>query len=248
MNVILRVEGLRKAFGGLRAVADVDLTIREAELRSIIGPNGAGKTTLFNLLTGYLNCDSGRIFLKGEDITYLSSPERVCLGMARTFQRTNIFSSLSVEQNVLVPILRRQGNSWNFITPSKHLYKNQLQEILQSVGLSEEAERIAGTLSHGHQRCLEVAIALANMPSLLLLDEPTAGMSISECSQMLELVKNINQKLGLTIIVIEHDMNVVFSLSESITVMHLGRIIAEGMPQEIKTNREVQEVYLGEDN
>jgi branched-chain amino acid transport system ATP-binding protein len=246
MGLILKAEGLRKNFGGLKAIDDVDLMVAEGELRSIIGPNGAGKTTLFNLITGYFPCDSGRIFLKDREITSLSAPEIVCFGVARTFQRTNIFSNLSVEENVMIPFLRRHGHSWNAVTPIQRLFKKETRDLLENMGLSEQVGREAGTLSHGHQRCLEMAIALANMPSLLLLDEPTAGMSVSECAQMLELVKNINEQFGLTILIIEHDMNVVFSLSQKITVLHFGKVIAEGTPEEIRNKREVQQVYLGE--
>jgi len=246
MKVILKVEGLLKSFGGLTAVANVDLTVAEGEIRSVIGTNGAGKTTLFNLLTGYWKCDAGRVLLEGKDITSLSAPEIVRRGVARTFQRTNVFANLSVEENVLIPLLRKYGRSRNLVTPSKDLYKKEIQDLLESVALSEQRGRVAGMLSHGHQRCLELAIALANSPRLLLLDEPAAGMSVSECAQMMELVKDINKRLGLTILLTEHDMNVVFSLSEMITVMHLGRVIAEGTIEEIQNNEEVQRVYLGE--
>jgi branched-chain amino acid transport system ATP-binding protein len=246
MNLMLKAEGLLKSFGGLTAVANVDLAVAEGEIRSVIGTNGAGKTTLFNLLTGYWKCDAGKVFLDGRDITSISAPERVCLGVARTFQRTNIFANLSVEENVLIPLLRKHGRSRNVVTPSNRLYKKEIEDLLESVALSEQRGRIAGTLSHGHQRCLELAIALANSPRLLLLDEPAAGMSVSECAQMMDLVKNINQQRNLTILLTEHDMNVVFSLSERITVMHLGRVIAEGTPDEIKNNSQVQQIYLGE--
>ena len=246
MGVILKAEGLSKYFGGLKAVDNVDLVVKEGEFRSIIGPNGAGKSTLFNLLTGFFHCDSGKIFWKGRKITSLSAPEIVCLGIVRTFQRTNIFPNLTVWENVLVPLLRRHGKSWDLITPIKHLFKQELGDIIESTGLSEQTESIASTLSQGHQRCLELAIALANMPTLLLLDEPTSGMSVSESAKMLELVKSINQKHGVTILFTEHDMKVVFSLSQRITVMHFGKIIAEGTPDEIRNIKEVQAVYLGE--
>jgi branched-chain amino acid transport system ATP-binding protein len=246
MHLMLKAEKLLKSFGGLTAVANVDLAVAEGEVRSVIGTNGAGKTSLFNLLTGYWSCDAGKIFLDGKDITSVSAPDRVCLGVARTFQRTNIFGNLTIEENVLIPLLRKHGRSRNVVTPANRLYKKEIEDILESVALSESRGRIAGTLSHGHQRCLELAIALANSPRLLLLDEPAAGMSVSECAQMMELDKDINKRLGLTILLTEHDMNVVFSLSEMITVMHLGRVIAEGTPDEIKNNREVQQIYLGE--
>jgi branched-chain amino acid transport system ATP-binding protein len=246
MGVILKGEGLSKFFGGLKAVDSVDLVVKEGEFRSIIGPNGAGKSTLFNLLTGFFHCDTGKIFWKGREITSFSADEIVGLGIVRTFQRTNIFPNLTVWENVLVPLLRRHGKSWNLITPIKHLFKQEIQDIIESTGLSEQVGCIASTLSQGHQRCLELAIALANMPTLLLLDEPTSGMSVSESAKMLDLVKNINQQRGMTILFTEHDMNVVFSLSQRITVMHFGKIIAEGTPEEIRNNREVQSVYLGE--
>ena len=246
MGVILKAEGLTKSFGGLRAVDNVDLLIEEGEFRSIIGPNGAGKTTLFNLLTGFFHCDSGKIFWKGREITSLSSHEIVCLGIVRTFQRTNIFPNLTVSENVLIPLLRRHGKSWNLVTPIKDLFKEEVGDIVENTGLSEQAGCVANTLSQGHQRCLELAIALANKPDLLLLDEPTAGMSVSESAKMLELAKNINQQRKMTILFTEHDMNVVFSLSQRITVMHFGKIIAEGTPEEIRNKKEVQLVYLGE--
>jgi branched-chain amino acid transport system ATP-binding protein len=246
MEVILKAEGLSKFFGGLKAVDNVDFMVKEGEFRSIIGPNGAGKTTLFNLFTGFFHCDTGKIFWKGKEITSLPAPEIVCLGIVRTFQRTNIFPNLSVWENVSVPLLRRHGKSWDLMTPMKHLFKQEIQEIIESTGLSALSGRMASTLSQGHQRCLELAIALANMPDLLLLAEPTAGMSVSESAKMLDLVKAINQQRGVTILFTEHDMNVVFSLSQKITVMHFGKIIAEGTPEEIRNKREVQLVYLGE--
>jgi branched-chain amino acid transport system ATP-binding protein len=246
MNVILKAEGLRKNFGGLKAVDNVDLTITEGELRGVIGPNGAGKSTLFNLLTGYYSCDSGRIFLKGREITSLSAPEIVCFGMARTFQRTNIFGNLTVKENVLIPLLRNNGSSWNPLTPINRLFKKEIEDLLETMGISDKADHVASTLSQGHQRCLEIAVALANMPDILLLDEPASGMSVSESANMLELVKSINRQRGTTILFTEHDMNVVFSLAQKITVLHFGKVIAEGTPDEIRNTKEVQQVYLGE--
>jgi branched-chain amino acid transport system ATP-binding protein len=246
MEPILKVEGVTKRFGGLVAVSEVSLAVAEGEVRSVIGTNGAGKTTLFNLLTGYSRCDSGKVFLDGKNITPLSAPDIVRRGIARTFQRTNIFANITVEENILIPLLRKHGHSSDAVTPSRRLYRDKIAALLESVALSGLGRRTAGALSHGHQRCLELAIALANDPRVLLLDEPAAGMSVSECSRMMELIKNINRERGLTILLTEHDMNLVFSLSERITVMHLGAVIAEGTTEEIQADEQVQQVYLGE--
>ena len=247
--MILKAEGLTKHFGGLKAVDGVDLEIQEGEVRSIIGPNGAGKTSLFNLLTGYLRCSSGKIFWKGKDITHLSAPDLVRLGIVRTFQRTNIFPNITVRENVLVPLLRMHGRSWN---PDARplglgqLFREEIEVLLGNVGLSGHSETVASTLSHGGQRCLELAIALANGPSVLMLDEPTAGMSVGESATMMNLLTGINEQMGMTILLTEHDMNVVFSVSQEITVLHFGKIIAQGTPEEIRNNGEVQRIYLGE--
>lgn len=224
----------------------VDLNVREGEIRGIIGPNGAGKTSLFNLLTGYLRCSSGRIFWKEKEITHLSTPDLVRLGIARTFQKTNIFPNITVRENALVPLLRMHGQSWNPQRAAHGLFRREIEDLLEGVGLSGHAETVAGTLSHGGQRCLELAIALANGPSLLLLDEPTAGMSVGESATMMNLLTGINEQMGLTILLTEHDMKVVFSVSQRITVLHFGKIIAQGTPEEIRNNVEVQRIYLGE--
>jgi branched-chain amino acid transport system ATP-binding protein len=246
MGIILRTELLSKSFGGLKAIDRVDLFVEEGELRSVIGSNGAGKTTLFNLITGYYPSDSGKIIWRDREITHLPVPEVTCLGIARVFQRTNTFLNLTVWENVMLPFLRVRKQAWNLLTPVSRLNKRDVEELVEEVGLSEQIAHIASTLSHGHQRRLELAIALANMPTLLLLDEPTAGMSISECTEMMNLLMRLNQKRGLTILLTEHDMKVVFSVSQRITVLHFGKIIAEGSPEEIRNNEEVQRVYLGE--
>ncbi len=246
MGIILRTELLSKSFGGLRAIDRVDLSVNEGELRSIIGANGAGKTTLFNLITGYFPSDSGKIIWRDKEITSLPVPEVTCLGIARVFQRTNTFLNLTVWENVMLPFLRVDKQGWNLVTPVSRLNKRGVEELLEEVRLSPQIDHIASTLSHGHQRRLELAIALANRPTLLLLDEPTAGMSVSECTEMMSLLTRLNQKRGLTILLTEHDMKVVFSVSQRITVLHFGRIIAEGSPEEVRNNEEVQKVYLGE--
>ena len=246
MGIILRTEALSKSFGGLKAIDHVDLLVKERELRSIIGSNGAGKTTLFNLITGYFPSDSGKILWRDREITSLPVPEVTCLGIARVFQRSNTFLNLTVWENVMLPLLRVHKQGWNLLTPVSRLNKRDVEALVEEVGLSEQIGHIASTLSHGHQRRLELAIALANRPALLLLDEPTAGMSVGECTEMMSLLMRLNQRRGLTLLLTEHDMKVVFSVSQRITVLHFGRIIAEGSPDEIRNNQEVQRVYLGE--
>lgn len=245
--MILQAQGLTKSFGGLRAVNMVDLQIEKGELSSIIGPNGAGKTTLFNLLTGKLRPDSGSMVFEGYDISGLS-PHEICQkGIGRSFQRVNIFPRLSAFDNVQVAVLSEQKKTRNLLSPVKGLAKEETNEILESVGLGHKKKVLAGLLSHGDQKRLEIGIALANQPKLLLLDEPTAGMSPHETGRTTELIQRLAREQCLTLIFVEHDMSVVFGISEKIRVMHLGRIIAEGRPEEVKTNDEVQRIYLGEE-
>jgi branched-chain amino acid transport system ATP-binding protein len=245
MGALLRTESLSKSFGGLRAVDNVNFSVNEGELRSIIGSNGAGKSTFFNLLSSYFRSDAGRILWRDRDITHLRRVEITCLGIARVFQRTNTFLNLTVWENAMLPLLRVHKQGWQMLTPVSRLNRREVEELVEEVGLLERIDHIASTLSHGDQRRLELAIALANRPALLLLDEPTAGMSVSECTEMMTLLLRLNQKRGLTILLTEHDMKVVFSVSQRITVLHFGRIIAEGSPEEIRNNEEVQTVYLG---
>lgn len=245
--MILEVEGITKAFGGLRAVNMASFQIEEGELSSIIGPNGAGKTTLFNLLTGKLHPDSGRITFDGEEI-YRLPPHEICQkGIGRSFQRVNIFPRLSAFDNVQVAVLSEQKKTRNPASPVKNLAREETNEILESVGLGDKKGVLGGLLSHGDQKRLDIGIALGNKPKLLLLDEPTAGMSPDETGRITELIQKLAQEKGLTLIFVEHDMGVVFGISEKIRVMHLGRIIAEGKPEEVKANDEVQTIYLGEE-
>jgi branched-chain amino acid transport system ATP-binding protein len=245
--MILQAEGLTRSFGGLRAVNRVSLQIEEGELSSIIGPNGAGKTTLFNLLTGKLRPDSGRIVFEGEDITRLS-PHEICRkGIGRSFQRINIFPRLSAFDNVQVAVLSEEKKTRNIVFPVRKMVREKTNEILESVRLGDKKEVLAGLLAHGDQKRLEVGIALANRPKLVLLDEPTAGMSPEETERTTELIQKLTQEQGLTLVFVEHDMSVVFRISEKIRVMHLGKIIAGGKPEEIKANDEVQRIYLGEE-
>ena len=245
--VILKVEHLNKAFGGLQATNDVNYEMQTGELSGIIGPNGAGKSTFFNLLTGYYKVDSGRIFFQGKDITNWP-PHRISrLGIARAFQVSNIYPALTTYENIRQAILAQQKRTLNFFTPASRLAKKETQELLEVAGLSQHADMIAGTLSQGDKKRLELAIALGSKPELLFLDEPTAGMSGEETHETMNLVKRLNQEMDLTILFTEHDMSVVFGYAKRLTVLHQGTIIAEGTPEEVRKNETAQKVYLGEE-
>jgi branched-chain amino acid transport system ATP-binding protein len=244
--MLLRVEHMTKSFDGFIAVQDVNLTVEPGQMACIIGPNGAGKSTLFNLITGHLQPTRGRVFFRDRDITGLA-PHTICQrGMGRSFQRTNIFPRLSVFDNVQVAVLSHAKRTLNFFTPAKKLGQRETYAILEDVGLAEEAQSISGTLSYGFQKQLELGIALASEPEILLLDEPTAGMSPQETSSTIALIEKIARERGLTLLFTEHDMDVVFSIAEKITVLHQGEVLAEGRPHEVRSNPEVQRVYLGE--
>ncbi len=244
---ILKVENLNKAFGGLQATNDVNFEMLTGELSGIIGPNGAGKSTFFNLLTGYYKVDSGRISFQGKDITNWS-PHRISrLGIARAFQVSNIYPALTTYENVRQAILAQQKRTLNLFTPARRLAKKETQELLEVTGLSRHTDMISGTLSQGDKKRLELAIALGSKPELLFLDEPTAGMSGEETHETMDLVKQLNQEMDLTILFTEHDMSVVFGYAKRLTVLHQGSIIAEGSPEEVRKNETAQKVYLGED-
>ena len=242
---MLQVEAVDKSFGDFMAVCQANLSVGNGELVAVIGPNGAGKTTLFNLVTGQLWPDRGKIIFKGEDISGLP-PYQICKrGIARSFQIVNIFPRLTVFGNVQVAVLSQQRRSSDLFPPAQNLATEETNAILKSVGLSAKATNIAGSLSHGDQKILEMAIALGNEPELLILDEPTAGMSPEETAATLGLIKNLAGTQGLTILFCEHDMDVVFSIAQSIMVMHQGRTLIQAKPEEVRENREVQEAYLG---
>lgn len=244
--MILEAEGISKSFGGLKAVSDVHLQVDAGELSSIIGPNGAGKSTFFNLLSGKFRPDAGRILFDGEDITGLP-PHRICRkGISKSFQRQNIFPRLSAFENIQIAVLSEQKRIRNLALPAGNQCRGETQQVLERVGLADKGDRLAGYLSYGDQKRLEIGIALATRPRLLLLDEPTAGMSPDETVTITRLIQKLAREQGLTLLFVEHDMSVVFGISKKIRVMHLGRIIAEGSPDEIQTNTEVQRVYLGE--
>jgi branched-chain amino acid transport system ATP-binding protein len=245
--MILETENLAKSFGGLTAVYDVNLRIQEGELASIIGPNGAGKTTLFNLLTGHLPLDSGRVIFQGRDITGLPPHTISRMGIGRSFQRLNIFPRLSAFDNVQVAVFSAQRQSRNLFSRASRLARRETEAILDSVGLLDKKDVKGGLLAHGDQKRLEMGIALAVEPTLLLLDEPTQGMSPRESAEITRLIQKLVKEKGLTLIFVEHDMNVVFGISDNIKVLHQGRIIFEGKPEEVKNNQEVQKIYLGEE-
>jgi branched-chain amino acid transport system ATP-binding protein len=242
---MLQVEKLHKSFEEFKAVNDADLVVRKGDLVAVIGPNGAGKTTLFNLITGHLKADQGRILFKGQDISRLAAHEICRKGIARSFQIANIFSRLSVFRNVQVSVLSQKKLSRTLFRPAQTMVVEETQRILDSVGLSSKKLDVAGSLSHGDKRVLEIAIALGNEPELLILDEPTAGMSPDETESTMELVKRLAREQGLTILFCEHDMDVVFDVATSIMVMQHGRTIIQGAPEEVRQNATVQEAYLG---
>jgi len=242
---LLRIENLTKSFGRLVVTNDVNLSVAREERHVIIGPNGAGKTSLLHQISGHLRPSAGRIFLDGHDITGYA-PERICQrGLARTFQRNNLFQNLPVIENVALAVRLKRGNPLNPFTPADGItsVNQRAREILTLVQLTGAPERLVRELSYGEQRQLEVGIALACDPGIVLLDEPTSGMSPAETSRMITLISNLPR--ALTILMIEHDMNVVFSIADRITVLHYGRVLACGPPAEIADNPAVREVYLG---
>ncbi len=242
---MLQVESVYKSFGDFGAVNGANLTVSDGELAVVIGPNGAGKTTLFNLIAGQLKLDRGRILFKGENIAGLP-PYEICeRGIARSFQIANIFHRLTVFENVQVAVLAEQRKSASLFRPAHNMAVEETNSILKSVGLLQKASNIAGALSHGDQRILEIAMALGNEPELLVLDEPTAGMSPEETFAAMELIRQLARERGITILLCEHDMDVVFSVAESIMVMHQGRTLLQDEPEAVRRNAEVQEAYLG---
>jgi len=239
---ILRTDGLTMRFGGLTAVGNVSITVARGEIRAIIGPNGAGKSTFFNCVTGVLRPTSGRVFLNGEDVAGLP-PHRISHKLARSYQITNILPGATVLENARIAAQSRH-HGWSLLRHHRH-YRDLIdraRSVLEAVGLLDKEAELAANLSHGEQRNLEIAIALATDPQLLCLDEPTAGMSVTETHATVELVRRIAR--DLTILVVEHDMEVVMNLAHRITVLHYGEVLAEGTPDEIQANPRVQEVYL----
>lgn len=242
---MLRIEDLHKSFDDFKAVNGAHLSVEKGQLVAVIGPNGAGKTTLFNLITGQLPPDNGKILLNDEDISKLP-PHVICRkGVARSFQIANVFPRLSVFRNVQVSVLSQQRLSNKLFQPAARLVVEETNRILESAGLLDKKMDVAGSLSHGDKRILEIAIALGNVPDLLILDEPTAGMSPEETTTTMALIQRLAREQGLTILFCEHDMEVVFGTAQSIMVMQQGSTIMQGEPQVVRQNSKVQEAYLG---
>jgi branched-chain amino acid transport system ATP-binding protein len=242
---MLRVEDLHKSFEDFKAVNSANLTVEKGDLVAVIGPNGAGKTTLFNLITGHLKPTQGKILFKNEDISRLPAHVICRRGIARSFQIANIFPRLSVFRNVQVSVLSQKKLSKTLFRPAQSLVVEETERILSSVGLLDKKLDVAGSLSHGDKRTLEIAIALGNEPELLILDEPTAGMSPDETAATMNLVTRLAREQGLTILFCEHDMDVVFNVATSIMVMQQGRTLIQAEPEEVRRNVTVQEAYLG---
>jgi branched-chain amino acid transport system ATP-binding protein len=242
---VLEVKSLSKSFGGFVAVNRARLGVEKGEIVAVIGPNGAGKTTLFNLITGVLKPENGKVLFKGEDITGLPSYEVCRKGISRSFQVVNVFQRLSIFENVQISVLSRERKTWNLFTPSAKLAIKETNEILESVGLMGKKHRTTGLISHGDRKVLEIAMALGGNPELLILDEPTAGMAPEETSRCIELIKDLSGKRGLTILFCEHDMEIVFGIANRIMVMVRGGTIIQGSCDEVRCNQAVQEAYLG---
>jgi branched-chain amino acid transport system ATP-binding protein len=242
---ILELRGVGKSFGALEVLSQIDLDVEEGKITSVIGPNGAGKTTLFNVISGRFPVDTGAILFKKKDITRMPLHEITLAGLARSFQITNIYQNLSVFANVFLSVQTRSPKRMSLFTPSQDLevVKRRSLEILDRIGLRKWANVPAGQISHGDQRHLEIGMTLATGPELILLDEPTSGMSSAEISRTMDLVKDLSR--DCTVLLIEHNMDIVMNISDHIAVLDFGRKIAEGLPEEIAENPEVRRVYLG---
>lgn len=236
---------LEKSFGGLKATDKVSLHIKQGDICALIGPNGAGKTTLFNLITGALRPDSGKVFFKGEDITGKAARVITKKGIARSFQIVNVFPLLTVYENIMIAVLSQKKMCLNFINPAKKIDREEIFSHLKNIGLDKQADMLAGQLSHGNQKRLEVGLALAMKPTLLALDEPTSGMTVEEKGEILETIKKLIKMTDCTVLLCEHDMNVIFQVSDYIWVLQNGRIVANGTVSEIKNNELVHRIYLG---
>lgn len=243
---MLRIEGLQKSFGGLHAVKSVSLTVKDSSIHSVIGPNGAGKTTLFNLITGAIRPDAGRVTFREADITGWSPDRLTGLGIVRTFQRTSIFKKLSVVENISVAIRSREKRTFSFLNSEfrEREIREEACNILGMVGLGGRENQLAGELAHGLQRALDIAIGLALKPTLVLMDEPLAGMSSGDRDGVAALIVRLRDELGLTLVVVEHDVGIVMRLSDRITVMQQGAVIADGPPADIRNDAAVRAAYL----
>jgi branched-chain amino acid transport system ATP-binding protein len=243
---MLEIKHLSKNFSGFQAINDVNFLLEKGTRHAIIGPNGAGKTTFFNLITGHIEPTGGDVIFEGRSIVGLPPHKIVKLGIARSFQRINIYPRMSVSENVQVALIARDDRHLNLFVPAEGLNAAETEELLALVGLTDERDEIAGELAYGRQKQLELAISLAANPKVLLLDEPTAGMSPTETAESIQLVDRISRERNLTLLFTEHDMSVVFGIADRISVLHHGEIIASGSPEEVRNNPDVRSVYLGD--
>ncbi|MBN2034373.1 MAG: ABC transporter ATP-binding protein [Deltaproteobacteria bacterium] len=243
--MLLETQEISKEFGKLRAVSRVSLGISKGDIHAIIGPNGAGKSTYFNLITGYHRATSGRVLFKGKEITGLPAYRRCRLGITRSFQITSIYPKLTVYESVLMALLSQRKVTLTFFSPAKKFFREEVWGILEDVGLADQASTLGDSISHGDKKRLELAVTLGTEPELLLLDEPTCGMSLEETEVIMGLIKKLSVERGLTILFTEHDMSVVFGIARRISVLHQGALIADGSPEEVRASEEVQKVYLG---
>ncbi len=243
---ILEVVGLNKNFGGIFVTQNIDFKMARGEKVAIIGPNGAGKSTFFNLLTGYHAPDSGKVLFDGKDITNWPEHAIVRIGISRAFQVSNIFPRLTVNENVRCAVHSHLGKAMNMFSSATKVGVEETMEVLQLCGLADKVKIMAGELSQGEKKKLELAIALASQPKLLFLDEPTAGMSLEETHETMELVDFLNRDLNLSILFTEHDMSVIFNHAQRVTLLHRGQIIVEGSPDEVRDNETAKKIYLGE--
>ena len=243
--MFLQTQKITKEFGKLRAVNEVSLEISKGDIHAIIGPNGAGKSTYFNLVTGYHRATAGRVLFKEKEITHLPAYSRCNLGITRSFQITSIYPKLTVYESVLMALLCHRKITLNFFSSAKKFFKEEVWHILEDIGLADQAHRAGDSISHGDKKRLELAVTVGTEPELLLLDEPTCGMSPEETDITMGLINKLSKERGITILFTEHDMSVVFGIAKRISVLHQGTLIADGSPQEVRNSEEVQKVYLG---
>lgn len=243
--MFLETQSISKQFGRLFAVRQVSLEVKKGDVHAIIGPNGAGKSTYFNLITGYHTATSGRVLFKGEDITDLPAYRRCKLGITRSFQITSIYPKFTVYESVLMGLLAHRGVTLKFFSNASKLFREEVWRILEDVGLADQAHTLGDSISHGDKKRLELAITLGTQPEMLLLDEPTCGMSPEETEITMGLINKLSSGRGLTILFTEHDMSVVFGVAKRISVFHQGALIEDGTPEKVRASEEVQKVYLG---
>jgi branched-chain amino acid transport system ATP-binding protein len=245
VSQILQTKSLTKLFGGVAAVMRVDLSVEREAIHAVIGPNGAGKSTLFNLITNYLEPTNGGVFFKGQEITG-EAPHKICrMGIARSFQLTNVYPKLTAFESVQISLFSMRGLAGNVLKSSKSLLRDETERILAMVGLLERKDLVADLLSHGDKKRLELAITLGNKPELLLMDEPTAGMGPDETWAIVDLIRRLREEEKLTVLFTEHDMDVVFDIADRISVLHQGMLICEGSPEEVQKDEKVRTCYLG---